>query len=671
MVFDPQQFPGTGQWHGRAPYSFLASVFSMVSSISARTVMLNIMCNMLRVIIVHSPQDILPAIWLCSNAIAPSFEGLELGIGPQILSKALRGVSSVNQTKLRKLYERYGDWGDVAFAAKASVRTIVKPKPLTVREVFQTLHAIAGVKGKGGVDTKAGLVRRLLLSAVGEEVRFIVRTLVAHLRIGAVRTTVLIALARACVFMQSDVGQWPISGDLVRQVDDSKDVLATKLKQAENGLKECFAQCPDWNLIVPWLMECKDVSRVFERCGITVGVPLRPMLGQITRDLTDMFIKLKDRDFACEYKYDGQRAQIHMDNQGRVKLFSRHLEDMTDKYPDIVEVLPRIRSEGTTSFIMDGEIVAMNSEGEIQPFQTLSNRARKNVTLDTIVVPVCVLAFDLMYLNNESLLQLSFRERRTLLKERFVRVKHRFDFVKSMDATGITTDQDKVQAFFKASIGSGGEGIMVKLLDHPPKSLEPSARAKGLLSTYEPDKRVESWLKVKKDYVEGVGDSLDLVPIGAWYGSGRKAGWYSPILLACYNPENETLESVCKCMSGFSDKFYKEMKDYYSEENLRVLNTPRHDYVTDLQPNVWFDACQVWEIKGADITVSPVHKGAIGRIEEDRGLSLRFPRFIRVRDDKPTEEATTSELLATLYLQQQVREVAEEENEEEQEEQDD
>ncbi|KAH8553898.1 ATP-dependent DNA ligase [Umbelopsis sp. PMI_123] len=673
LNFDAQAYP-VNSWMTPdgpvAPYSFITEAFCIIADTSARTIITNVLCNMLRVLMVHTPTDLLPAVWLCSNAIAPPYMGVELGIGPLILSKSINSVAGTSGKVLKSLYEKYGDWGDVAYSAKVSVRTLIQPKALTVRTVYSTLKSIANLKGQGTVDAKAALVKKLVLASRGEEVRYLVRTFVSHLRIGAVRTTVLTALAKACVLDHSPFCLIDENDPLImqyhRQTGDDKAMIIDKMKRTERLIRECYAQHPNLDNIVPALLQ--GISQLRDHCPLSVGVPLRPMLGKITRDLSEVFVKLEGRSFACEYKYDGQRAQIHLGEQGHVKIFSRHLEDMTDKYPDVVALLSEMCKENTRSFIIDAEIVAMDDKGVIQPFSILSNRARKNVMIENITINVCVLAFDLMLLNNEPTLHLSFSERRQRLRDHFHLIENKFALVEAIDASGNQEYQDEVSDFFKKSIKDGCEGIMVKVLNHPSigdnssaqmddksnndKTVTPTSKSSQLLSTYEPDKRMESWLKVKKDYVDGVSDSLDLVPIGAWWGNGRKVGWYSPILLACYNPENETFESVCKCISGFSDKFYKEMLEFYSVENDRVLSGPRHDYVVDHRPDVWFQACEVWEIKGADITVSPIHKGAIGRIDEARGLSLRFPRFVRKRDDKDVEDATSSETLAEMYEKQ-------------------
>lgn len=430
------------------------------------------------------------------------------------------------------------------------------------------------------------------------------------------------------------------------------------------------------------------------------------MLGSITRDLGDMLTKLQGRDFSCEFKYDGQRAQVHCDDKGKVTIFSRHLEVMTDKYPDLVALVPKIRGEGVSSFILEGEVVAIDREsGELKTFQTLANRARKDVVIGSVTIDVCLFAFDLMYLNGEELLDRPFRERRNLLRSLFVEMPHHFTWVKSLDAT--SADVETVQAFFKSATDTKCEGIMVKVLDNLPnpelqaeidpaedeqpsepptpkkkakatksksksksvtsiengvdEQAKPSGRRKALLSTYEPDKRLDSWLKVKKDYNTTSGETLDLIPIAGFHGQGRKAKWWSPILLAIRNAETGQLEAVTKCMSGFTDAFYKANREKYDKddpENANVLPSKPHFVEYNGgggTPDVWFDPKEVWEVAFADLTLSPTYTAAIGLVSEERGLSTRFPRFLKVREDKSIEEATEAGYLASLYRKQEAR----------------
>ena len=609
----------------------------------------------------------------------------------------MKNVYGLDNASLKSLYDRHGDAGDVAFEAKKKQSfTLRRPKPLTIVGVYESLVKIADSKGNGSQELKQRIVERLLRDTQGaEESRYIVRTLVQHLRIGAVKTTMLIALSRAFLLARP-----PGSDNVITSTADltnlKKDALAEVYSKGEELVKACFARRPNYNDLIPCLLRFGISDDFLVRCGLALHIPLRPMLGSITRDLGEMLTKLQGRNFSCEYKYDGQRAQVHCDDRGVVSIFSRHLEVMTDKYPDLVALVPRIRGEGVGSFILEGEVVAIDHDsGELKAFQTLTNRARKDVAIGSIKVDVCLFSFDLMYLNGEELLDRPFRERRELLRSLFVEVPNKFTWVKNIDAS--STDSEVVLEFFKSAIDIKCEGIMVKVLDNVPNSVlqtfnehdrcnredaqvpaalptkgrrkgkekagvdpcqeqERGTRRKALLATYEPDKRLDSWLKVKKDYNSSA-DTLDLIPIAAWHGSGRKAKWWSPILLAVRNPETGSLQAVTKCISGFTDKFYQANKEKYAEGSDNVISRPGYVEYAGC-PDVWFEPQEVWEMAFADITMSPTYTAAIGLVSDERGLSMRFPRFSRVREDKSIEEGSTSAFLAGLWYKQQERAVA-------------
>jgi len=435
----------------------------------------------------------------------------------------------------------------------------------------------------------------------------------------------LIALSRAFLLSRPPGANFPLRSKK-ELAGLKKEALAEIWSRAEEIVKACFARRPNYNDLIPVLLEIGVCDELLIRCGLALHVPLRPMLGSITRDLSEMLTKLQGRDFSCEYKYDGQRAQVHCDEKGKVSIFSRHLELMTDKYPDLVAIIPQIRGEGVSSFIIEGEVVAVDRQsGNLKTFQTLTNRARKDVAIGSIKVDVCLFAFDLMYLNSEPLLDRPFRERRELLRSLFTEVPLRFTWVKSIDAT--SQDSEAVLEFFKSATDIRCEGIMVKILDNFPnpklqeyveddvvepgmttstpvtkkakskkageKETEKPTRRKALLSTYEPDKRLDSWLKVKKDYSTTF-DTLDLIPIAGWHGQGRKAKWWSPILLAVRNESTGSLEAVCKCISGFTDVFYKINKEFYAEGGDHVLSgKPSYVDYDAGYPDVWFEPQEV------------------------------------------------------------------------------
>lgn len=682
VAFHPSQYLaelGAG-WHaggeGHAFYSLLTRAFVLISNTQSRIKIVDTLVNLLRIVIEGDPDSLVPTVWLATNSIGPPYETLELGIAGSAISKALKQVHGLSNASLKSLYDKLGDAGDVAFESKKKQSfTLRKPKPLTIRGVHAALLEIARAKGPGSQEAKQRIVERLLRDARdAEESRFLVRTLVQHLRIGAVKATMLIALARAFLFSRpTNAGdtfhEHPLSKNPELITDQQ---LASFYLEAEETVKACYARHPNYSDLVKALLEVGVCPELLLRCGLGLHIPLLPMLGSPTRDLTEMLDKLQGREFSCEFKYDGQRAQVHCDNRGKVTLFSRHLEIMTDKYPDLVEIFSRARGDGVSSFILEGEIAAVNHvSGELLPFQTLSNRARKNVEPGSIEINVCLFAFDLMYLNGEPILDRSFRERRDLLRSLFREVPNKFTWVKHMDAT--SADSESIADFFNAAISSKCEGIMVKVLDeYAPESDsregdatnlqdnitkasgKKQTRRKALLSTYEPDKRLQSWLKVKKDY-NSASDTLDLIPVGGWHGQGRKTKWWSPILLAIRNADTGALEPVCKCMSGFSDKFYQSNKERYAEDSDNVLSRPPADIEECpgmTEPDMWFNPQEVWEIAFADITLSPTYTAALGLVSDERGLSLRFPRFLRVRTDKGVDEASSSEFLASLYERQ-------------------
>ncbi|QIW96687.1 hypothetical protein AMS68_002205 [Peltaster fructicola] len=697
LTFDPQKYlPGLRkQWareDNNATYALLTHCFVLVNSTQSRIKIVDTLVNLIRTIIEGDPQSLLPVVWLATNSISPPYIDLELNIGGSAISKALKKVCGLDNAGLKKLYDQYGDAGDVAFEAKKRQSvTLRKPKPLTIKSVFDSLVKIANAKGHGSQEVKQRIVERLVQDARGaEESRYVVRTLVQHLRIGAVKTTMLIALSRAFLLSRPPGAMFEIKdrGALAKL---SKQELAEVWAPAEELVKASFARRPNYNDLVPTMLEIGIDRELMLRCGLALHIPLRPMLGGITRDLGDMLTKLQGRDFACEFKYDGQRAQVHCDSNGKVSIFSRHLEVMTDKYPDLVALVPKIRGESVSSFIIEGEVVAIDREtGDLKPFQILANRARKDVVIQSVKVDVCLYAFDLMYLNGEELLNRTFRERRNLLRSLFVEIPNHFTWVRSMDA--VSTDDEAVSEFFKEATDIKCEGIMVKVLDNlpnpdlqvegedriieAPKPVTPSkkkprnkskpgdsveesvvekkgGRRKALLATYEPDKRLDSWLKVKKDY-NTTFDTIDLIPVGAWHGQGRKCAWWSPVLLACRNEENGTLEVVTKCISGFTDAFYKANKEKYHEDGPNTISRPSYvEYAG--HPDVWFEPQEVWEMAFADITLSPTYTAAIGLVSEERGLSMRFPRFLKVREDKSIDEASTNDFLAGLYRKQEAK----------------
>lgn len=237
-----------------------------------------------------------------------------------------------------------------------------------------------------------------------------------------------------------------------------------------------------------------------DQCKLQPGVPLKPMLAKPTKAITEVLDRFENQKFTCEYKYDGERAQIHYVSKdseikyqsavpqaakgkdgGLAAIFSRNSEDLSKKYPDILEKLNTWVKPDTKSFVLDCETVAWDVvEKKVMPFQQLMTRKKKDVKTEDIKIKVCVFAFDMLYLNGEALVEKSLRERRELLHSALVPVEGEFAFATSMNGQEL----DEIQTFLDESVKASCEGLMVKMLD-------------GTESGYEPSKRSRNWLKVK------------------------------------------------------------------------------------------------------------------------------------------------------------------------------
>lgn len=314
------------------------------------------------------------------------------------------------------------------------------------------------------------LIKRMLTACKGIEAKFLIRSLESKLRIGLAEKTVLISLSKALLLHDEN-----------REDSPDKDVPMDVLESAQQKIRDAFCQVPNYEIVINSCLE-HGIMNLDKYCTLRPGIPLKPMLAKPTKAINEVLDRFQGETFTSEYKYDGERAQVHLLNDGTMRIYSRNGENMTERYPEI-NITDFIQDLDTTkNLILDCEAVAWDKDqGKILPFQVLSTRKRKDVELNDVKVKVCLFAFDILCYNDERLINKSLKERREYLTKVTKVVPGEFQY-----ATQITTNNlDELQKFLDESVNHSCEGLMVKMLEGPE-------------SHYEPSKRSRNWLKLKK-----------------------------------------------------------------------------------------------------------------------------------------------------------------------------
>jgi DNA ligase-1 len=395
-------------------------------------------------------------------------------------------------------------------------------------------------------------------------------------------------------------------------------------KEARELIERAYNVCSDLGRVAKAVAE-KGLRGV-KKFEVLVGEPIRPMLAERLSTPEEILEKLGGKCIA-EYKYDGERIQIHK-KEGEVTLFSRRLEDISSQYPDAIELVKRhVKAKEA---ILEAECVAIDADtGEMRPFQELMHRRRKyGIEKAMEEYPVSLFMFDALYVDGKDLTLKPYPIRR----EALVKAIEESERVKT--AKYIITDNPKeLEKFFLEAIENGCEGLVCKSVAED--------------SVYQAGARGWLWIKYKRDYKSEMTDTVDLVVVGAFHGRGKRAGTYGALLLAAYNPESDTFETVTKCGTGFTDKDLAKLPQMMKQH----VMAHKHPRVNSLiEADIWFEPKIVLEILGAEITLSPIHTCAMNAIRQGSGLAIRFPRFTgNYRLDKAAEDATAVEEIIEMY----------------------
>ncbi len=576
-------------------FSIISEMFEKMEKTTKRIELTDILVELLK----KTPKEIIPiVVYLLQGIIRPNFEGVELGVAEKL---AIRAISKSAGLSIKKIEDDYRKGGDLGLTAsnilKLKTQTTFTAEKITIERVYETLFKIAKLEGKGSQDLKMKYISSLLNDATPLEAKFVLKLLLGTLRLGVAENTVMDALAIAFTGKKENKIQ------IENAYNVSSDLGKVSLIVATAGIDE------------------------IKKFKISLFSPIRPMLADRVQSEEDAIKKMPEQ-FAAEYKLDGERVQIHK-QENNIILFSRSLENITQYYPDIIENVEK--SLNVDEGVFEAEIVPINENtGEFLPFQELMHRRRKHKLEKAVSeYPITVNFFDVLYFDKKDCLNLKYSERRKIL-EKLVKE----DSFSKLVPMLLVKNENEIEDFLENSINSGCEGLMLKTLDAP----------------YRAGTRGSNWLKLKREYRNELGDSLDLIVIGAYFGRGRRTGLYGTLLLGTYNPDKDNFPSVCKVGTGFTDESLDQLYQILSN---KVTIKKNSKIVSEMEADVWFEPELVLEIVASEITLSPIHKTGLNLIRKGSGFALRFPKFTgKIRYEKTVEDASTDEEVLTLYKRQ-------------------
>ena len=571
-------------------FSEVAEYFSRIESTASRLEMSAIVAELLSKC---KREEAKPLIYIIEGNIAPSHEGLDVGIGEKFAVRAIAQTSGRTDAQVASDYKKSGDLGTTAETLLSKKQQMsLSSSPNSLLKVYSTFLKISRLSGTGSQESKISLLSELLNGATPLEAKYLIRFCLGKLRLGVGDPSIIDALS-------------------MMKHKDKKDKLI---------LERAFNLCSDLGEVAEHYIAGKDLSHF----STQPGKPIRPALAERLPSSKEIIEKLGK--CAVEAKYDGLRMQIHVEDR-QVEIYSRKLEKMTAMFPEIVSAASSLKCKST---IFEGEALAYNvREKKYYSFQETIQRKRKyGIEKMSADFPLRLFVFDIMYLDGKDLTLLPYSKRRATLEQL---TKNNTTLLPSNQI--ITDNPKKLEEYFQQCIAEGLEGIIAKDLSAP----------------YVAGARKFAWIKLKKSYGD-MADTVDAVIIGYYLGKGQRQEFeFGGLLAAVLNDETNEFETIAKIGSGFSED---EMKKFEAMlYKIKVKNKPK-GVNSKLTPDFWVKPKYVITVAADEITLSPMHTcGLVG----DTGYALRFPRMMSLRTDKGPDEATTTKEIIELFEMQRKR----------------
>ncbi len=486
-------------------YSILSDTYERLEEVPSKLKKTDILAELFS----KTPTEELPkVVLLCQGLVFSKYQMMELGIATQMMIKAISKASGFKPSDVEEKFKKTGDLGLVAeeFIRSKKQMSLLKKK-LTIDFVFSNLQKLATIGGEGSQERKLNLIAELIVSAQPNEARYIVRTILEELRIGAAEGIIRDSIVNA----------------FLKKVEKEKATDAVDYA---------------WNI----LGNFGEIARISKEKGISglkkvkveLGKPIQVMLGEKIEN-----IKIVLDDFgkiAIEKKYDGARIQCQKKND-KIWLFTRREEEVTKQFPDLVELCKKcLRPK---ECIVEGEMLGVNSKNYSPlPFQALSQRIHRKYDIDRMIkeIPIQMNLFDIVFLEGKMLLDKPFIERRKILEKIVKVMPEKFQLSEQL----ITDDLKKAEGFYEKALADKQEGVMLKVLDSP----------------YVFGRHVGTMYKVKP-----IMETLDLVIVGATWGEGARTNWLTSYVLACRDPDTGKLLECGMMSTGLTEDEYNQMTE--------------------------------------------------------------------------------------------------------------
>jgi ATP-dependent DNA ligase I len=599
------------------------------------------------------------AVYLAGTSF-PEADGRQLNVGGASLWQAVKELTEASDTAMQEAYRRHGDLGAAAFDL-LSAREDLVPATLSIEDVAKSFAQMAAARGgERTTERRQALLRDLLRRTTPLEAKYLSKLMLGDMRIGvkqaqveeaiAVATERELSAVRRAVMLLGDLGEVMRMADADR-LDDARMrlfhplgfMLATPVDSVEQAMarfaEEVRAEQKGEGGAKP-APETEGTGESEAPTSTLVEAHVQPALALAHVQPALTLAHIQD-------KFDGIRCQLHCGDPsqpGRVALFSRSRDDMTHSFPELTEAFAKI----TEPLILDGEILAWNidpaaTEQRALPFSSLQNRiGRKRVTpAMREQTPVVFMAFDLLYRGDSLLLEQPLTIRRASLEEvcatqvpqtvvsstpsRSESSSNQGSLFAEADTVPLS-DTNAFARLVLASVTqlSSAEQLEQAYIDARARGNE-GVMLKAAASLYQPGRRGLAWLKLKRELA-----TLDVVVTSAEYGHGKRAGTLSDYTFAVL--DGDVLKNVGKAYSGLTDREIAYLSQYFHEHTIEDFGGWR-----TVEPTI------VLEVAFNNLMRSDRHAS---------GFAMRFPRIMRIRDDKPVDEIDTLQRVEEIYNQQ-------------------